>query len=132
MDHFYRNAQAYETWWAHEGSGTLKSQFGNLKFRKGDYIVIPFGTTWQMHIDGKEARFFTIENPSQIEPPRRYRNQFGQMLEPLRHALVEAARLFRRADRDAGGRPGEPGRLPGAPGLAGATEIRDPLVGAHL
>jgi len=81
MDYFYRNAQAYETWWVHEGSGTLKSQFGNLTFRAGDYIVIPFGTTWQMRIDGGEARFFTIENPSQIEPPKRYRNNFGQMLE---------------------------------------------------
>ena len=81
MDYFYRNAQAYETWWVHEGSGVLKSQFGNLPFRKGDYIVIPFGTTWQMQIGGTEARFFTIENPSQIEPPKRYRNQYGQMLE---------------------------------------------------
>ena len=81
MDYFYRNAQAYETWWVHEGSGALKSQFGNLKFRKGDYIVIPFGTTWQMQIDGEEARFFIIENPSQIEPPKRYRNHFGQLLE---------------------------------------------------
>ncbi len=80
MDFFYRNSQAYETWWVHEGEGVLKSQFGNLPFRKGDYIVIPFGVTWQMHLDG-EARFFTIENPSQIEPPKRYRNSYGQMLE---------------------------------------------------
>ncbi len=81
MDYFYRNAQAYETWWVHQGSGTLKSQFGNLPFRPGDYIVIPFGTTWQMQLDTPEARFFTIESPSQIEPPRRYRNDFGQLLE---------------------------------------------------
>lgn len=81
MDYYYRNAQAYETWWVHEGGGVLRSQFGNLPFRKGDYIVIPFGTTWQMQLDGAEARFFTVENPSQIEPPRRYRNEFGQMLE---------------------------------------------------
>ena len=80
MDFFYRNSQAYETWWVHEGDGVLKSQFGNLPFRKGDYIVIPFGVTWQMHLDG-EARFFTIENPSQIEPPKRYRNNYGQLLE---------------------------------------------------
>jgi homogentisate 1,2-dioxygenase len=81
MDYFYRNAQAYETWWVHEGAGTLKTQFGNLPFRSGDYIVIPFGTTWQMQLASPEARFFTIENPSQIEPPNRYRNNFGQMLE---------------------------------------------------
>ncbi len=80
MDYFYRNAQSYETWWVHDGSGTLKSQFGNLPFRKGDYIVIPFGTTWKMELN-EECKFFTIENPSQIEPPKRYRNHFGQLLE---------------------------------------------------
>jgi homogentisate 1,2-dioxygenase len=80
MDYFYRNAQAYETWWVHEGSGTLKSQFGNLKFQKGDYIVIPFGTTWQMEL-AEPGRFFIIENPSQLEPPKRYRNAYGQLLE---------------------------------------------------
>jgi homogentisate 1,2-dioxygenase len=81
MDYFYRNAQAYETWFVHEGNGVLKTQFGNLPFHSGDYIVIPFGTTWQMILESKEARFFTIENPSQIEPPHRYRNDYGQMLE---------------------------------------------------
>ena len=81
MDYFYRNAQAYETWWVHEGNGVFKSQFGNLPFHSGDYIVIPFGTTWQMQLESGEARFFTIENPSQIEPPKRYRNDYGQMLE---------------------------------------------------
>ncbi len=80
MNYFYRNAQAYETWWVHEGSGVLKSQFGSLPFHKGDYIVIPFGTTWKMELK-EECKFFTIENPSQIEPPKRYRNNFGQMLE---------------------------------------------------
>ena len=81
MDYFYRNAQAYETWFVHEGKGIFKSQFGNLPFHSGDYIVIPFGTTWQMILESKEARFFTIENPSQIEPPKRYRNDYGQLLE---------------------------------------------------
>jgi homogentisate 1,2-dioxygenase len=81
MDYFYRNAQAYETWWVHEGSGTFKSQFGGLIFHPGDYLVIPFGVTWQMQLDTTEARFFTIENPSQIVPPNRYRNTYGQLLE---------------------------------------------------
>lgn len=80
MPYFYRNSQAYETWWVHDGSGTLRSQFGNLPFRKGDYIVIPFGTTWTMELN-EETKFFTIENPSQIEPPKRYRNNYGQLLE---------------------------------------------------
>ena len=80
MDYFYRNSQAYEVWWVHDGSGTFKSQFGELNFRKGDYIVIPFGVTWQMDIT-EECKFFTIECPSQVEPPKRYRNEYGQLLE---------------------------------------------------
>lgn len=81
MNYFYRNAQAYEVWFVHEGRGTLRSQFGNLPFEPGDYIVIPFGTTWQFDILNHSARFFVIEAPSQIEPPKRYRNEYGQLLE---------------------------------------------------
>mgnify|MGYP006413350813 FL=1 len=80
MDYYYRNAQAYECYFVHEGKGTLNSQFGSLDFVSGDYIVIPFGTTWKMDLDGP-ARFFVIETPSQIEAPKRYRNNYGQMLE---------------------------------------------------
>ncbi len=80
MDYFYRNAQAYEVWFVHEGTGTLYTQFGQLAFEPGDYVVIPYGTTWQMQTDGA-ARFFVIESPSQIEPPKRYRNEWGQLLE---------------------------------------------------
>lgn len=81
MTDFYRNAQAYEVWFVHEGHGTLKSQFGKLAYEPGDYIIIPYGTTWQMTLDDAEARFFVIESPSEIRPPKRYRNEFGQLLE---------------------------------------------------
>ncbi|MFN8530456.1 MAG: homogentisate 1,2-dioxygenase [Anaerolineae bacterium] len=81
MDAFYRNAQAYEVWFVHEGNGLLHSQFGKLAYQPGDYIVIPYGTTWQMTLDTPEGRFFVIESPSQIEPPKRYRNAYGQLLE---------------------------------------------------
>nr|WP_290665620.1 homogentisate 1,2-dioxygenase [Ardenticatena sp.] len=81
MTYFYRNAQSYEVWFVHEGEGVLRSQFGRLDFMPGDYIVIPFGVTWMMELTTPEARFFTIEAPSQIEPPKRYRNKYGQLLE---------------------------------------------------
>lgn len=80
MGYFYRNAQAYEVWFVHEGRGNLFTQFGVLPFEPGDYMVIPYGTTWRMQTEG-EARFFVIESPSQIEPPKRYRNEWGQLLE---------------------------------------------------
>jgi len=81
MDYFYRNAQAYELWFTHEGSGVLRTQFGRLPFAPGDYLMIPYGTTWQMQLETANARFFVIESPTQIEPPKRYRNKFGQLLE---------------------------------------------------
>jgi homogentisate 1,2-dioxygenase len=81
MDYFYRNAQAYEIWFTHEGSGRLDTQFGRLSFGPGDYVIIPYGTTWQMSLESAQARFFVIEAPSQIEPPNRYRNKYGQLLE---------------------------------------------------
>jgi homogentisate 1,2-dioxygenase len=80
MNYFYRNGQAYEVWFTHEGDGILKTQFGNLRFGSGDYIIIPYGTTWLMQLDGP-ARFLVIESNSQIEPPNRYRNKYGQLLE---------------------------------------------------
>jgi homogentisate 1,2-dioxygenase len=80
MDYFYRNGQAYEVWFTHEGSGVVKTQFGHLNYGPGDYIIIPYGVTWQMELEG-ESRFFVIEAPSQIEPPTRYRNKYGQLLE---------------------------------------------------
>jgi len=81
MHYFYRNGQAYEMWFVHEGKGLLKSQFGNLSFGPGDYLIIPFGTTWKMELEGKGHRFLFAETPGQIKPPRRYLNEFGQFLE---------------------------------------------------
>jgi homogentisate 1,2-dioxygenase len=80
MEYYYRNGQAYEVWFTHQGRGSLRTQFGDLPFSEGDYLVIPFGVTWRMELEGA-ARFFTIEAPSQIESPNRYRNQYGQLLE---------------------------------------------------
>lgn len=79
--HFYRNGQAYEAWFVHEGAGQLHSQFGRLPFRPGDYIVIPYGVTWKLELETEDARFLVIECPSQLAPPKRYRNKYGQLLE---------------------------------------------------
>jgi len=36
MAYWYRNAQAYEVWYVHEGNGRLHTQFGALAFEPGD------------------------------------------------------------------------------------------------
>ena len=80
-DYFYKNAQNDEVVFVHEGSGTLKTQFGELAFSEGDYLVIPRGMIQQFHFDTTDNRFFIIESSHPVYSPKRYRNWFGQLLE---------------------------------------------------
>ncbi|HYI21757.1 MAG TPA: homogentisate 1,2-dioxygenase [Candidatus Limnocylindrales bacterium] len=79
---FYRNGEADEMLFVHEGNGTFESNFGPLRYGPGDYIVIPIGTTWRLaHDAGSGQRILYVESPSEIVPPKRYRNDWGQLLE---------------------------------------------------
>lgn len=80
-DYFYKNADADEVIFIHEGTGTMKSMYGELEFSFGDYIVIPRGTIYQMHFNGEDNRLFIVESFSPIVTPKRYRNKFGQLME---------------------------------------------------
>lgn len=80
-DYFYKNSQADEVLFIHEGSGVLKSGFGKLSFGYGDYIVIPRGTIYQIEFDDEKNRLFIVESFSSIQTPKRYRNAFGQLQE---------------------------------------------------
>jgi homogentisate 1,2-dioxygenase len=80
MEGFYRNGEGDEVIFVHEGSGTFESIFGDLPYREGDYVVIPRGTTYRLEPEG-EQRHLVVESPGLIEIPRRYRNEYGQLLE---------------------------------------------------
>ena len=80
-DYFYRNSDADEMLFIHIGSGTLRTMFGNIDFKYGDYIIIPRGITYQIDFDTEDNRILYIESFSPIVTPKRYRNNFGQMLE---------------------------------------------------
>jgi homogentisate 1,2-dioxygenase len=80
-DYFYKNSQADEVIFIHKGTGTLKTGFGKIKFSYGDYLVVPRGTIYQMEFDDDNNRLFIIESYSPIRFPKRYQNQFGQLME---------------------------------------------------
>lgn len=80
-DYFYKNADADELLFIHEGTGTLKSLMGNIPFVPGDYLVIPRGMIYQMDFDGEANRILFSESFHPIYTPKRYRNWFGQLLE---------------------------------------------------
>ena len=109
MDYFYRNGQADELIFIHEGKGTLRTTFGRIDYRPGDYLVIPRGTTYQFEFsdevgspvggvlqgeagaaagsgNGKtrsEApqRHLVFETPSHFEIPKEFRNNYGMLHE---------------------------------------------------
>ena len=80
MNYHYRNGQGDELIFVDQGEGRIESLFGTLPFRRGDYLVIPIGTTWRMATNGP-AKLLVFECRGNIETPRRYRNEHGQMLE---------------------------------------------------
>lgn len=81
MDYFYKNGQADELYFIHEGTGRFETNFGVLPYQEGDYVLLPHGTIYRVVMDeGKPQRWLIVEG-KYIQPPRRYRNEFGQLLE---------------------------------------------------
>jgi len=79
--YFYKNADADEVIFIHQGTGKLRTLVGNIPFSYGDYLVIPRGMIYQIDFDTTENRLFIVESFSPIVTPKRYRNNFGQLLE---------------------------------------------------
>ena len=79
--YFYKNADADELIFVHEGSGKLLTQYGELTFGYGDYLVIPRGCIYQIHFDNEDNRLLIVESFSPIRYPKRYISKYGQLLE---------------------------------------------------
>tara|TARA_R110002124_G_scaffold66515_10_gene181099 strand:- start:2541 stop:3698 length:1158 start_codon:yes stop_codon:yes gene_type:complete len=80
-DYFYKNGDADEMLFIHVGSGTLRTNYGNIPFKYGDYLIIPKGVIYQIDFDTEDNRILYVESFEPIFTPKRYRNNFGQLLE---------------------------------------------------
>ncbi len=81
MQTYYKNADGDECLFIHDGAGTLESLFGSIEFKPGDYLVIPRGTIYKLVFNSLPVRMLAIISFGPIEVPKRYRNEFGQLLE---------------------------------------------------
>jgi homogentisate 1,2-dioxygenase len=79
--YFYKNADADEMIFVHEGTGKVKTQYGELPFSYGDYIVLPRGTIYQIEFNDENNRLFIVESFSPLRFPKRYMSRFGQLME---------------------------------------------------
>jgi homogentisate 1,2-dioxygenase len=80
-DYFYKNTDADEMIFVHEGSGTVHTQYGELPFGYGDYIILPRGTIYQIEFATENNRLFIVESFSPLRYPKKYMSRFGQLME---------------------------------------------------
>jgi homogentisate 1,2-dioxygenase len=98
-DYFYRNAYADEVLFIHDGKGFLLSEYGELAFKKGDYLIIPRGTTYQLFFENYDKVHLLItESFSMVRIPKHFRTESGQLLETapycerdIRHPILQDA-----------------------------------------
>lgn len=80
-DYFFKNADADEIIFIHEGSGSLITMYGELSFASGDYLVIPRGTIYRIFWNNGQNRLFIVESFSPVRFPKKYLSHNGQLLE---------------------------------------------------
>ena len=80
-NYFFKNADADEIIFVHEGSGQLNTMYGSLGFGYGDYLVIPRGTIYQIQFDTADNRLFIVESFSPVHFPKKYMSRNGQLME---------------------------------------------------
>ena len=49
---FLRDADGDLLYFVHQGTGLLRTEYGPLRYREGDYLVVPRGTTYRFEVDG--------------------------------------------------------------------------------
>jgi homogentisate 1,2-dioxygenase len=80
-EYYFKNADADEAIFIHEGKGTLRTMYGDLPFGYGDYLVVPRGTIYQIDFEDANNRVFIVESFSPIRFPKKYLSKYGQLLE---------------------------------------------------
>jgi len=73
-DGFYRNAWSDELFLITDGSGTLRSAFGNLRYRDLDLVHVPRSVTVQWVPDDVPHLVSVVESTSPIKIPAHFRN----------------------------------------------------------
>jgi homogentisate 1,2-dioxygenase len=106
MPYLFRNADADEVLFVHQGAGRLETDFGPLTYEPGDYLAVPRGTSYRL-APTSHSRFFIIEAMSEVTVPDR--GMLGQ------HALFDPAIITVPS-------PDEPSTL--APNAQGEFELR--------
>jgi homogentisate 1,2-dioxygenase len=99
-DAFFRNGERHEMYFCQEGEGRIRSEYGDLRFRKDVYVSIPKGTTYRIELDTTRAWFLIVESLYPITFAPQYFNRSGQatLMSPVVETEVEAPDLLPYVD----------------------------------
>lgn len=86
MPYCARNADGDECWFCHEGEGVFETEFGNIPYEPGDYVVIPKGITYRIIPNDETSYFFIVESVGEID--------FADIGPIGRHAPFDPSLLF--------------------------------------
>lgn len=94
-NNFFRNGEKHEIYYVQEGEGILRTEYGNIKFKKGLYLIIPKGTTYQIDLKSRNAFFLITESKYPINFPPHYMNKGGQatLMAPVVETEIEVPEL---------------------------------------
>jgi homogentisate 1,2-dioxygenase len=70
MPYAFRNADADEILFVHRGAGRMDTDFGPLAYSRGDYLVVPRGTTYRL-TPTEPTTTLVIESVGEVELPDR-------------------------------------------------------------
>ncbi|PYT16015.1 MAG: homogentisate 1,2-dioxygenase [Acidobacteria bacterium] len=71
MPFYFRNADGDELLFVHRGEGTIETDFGPLRFERGDYLVLPRAVTYRIAPETKDNFFLIIQSKSEFEQPEK-------------------------------------------------------------
>lgn len=92
---YFSNADGDDLYYVLQGGGRVRSPFGDLEFRSGDYVLVPKGVLHRFVLDpALEQHWLSLEFPSGVAIPERFRNELGQ----LRMDAPYSHRDFRRPE----------------------------------
>ena len=68
MPYCFRNGDGDEVLFVHVGAGRIETDFGPLRYERGDYLVIPRGTVYRLLPD-EATRLLVIETRGEVDLP---------------------------------------------------------------
>ena len=88
---FFKNGEKHEIIYVQSGNGVIKTEYGELGFRSGLYLIVPKGTIYRVDLSSQDAFFLIIESKFPITFPPHYMNRDGQstLMAPVVETEIE-------------------------------------------